>query len=123
MLDRKMSSGATHAGHHLIGDQQNTMPAADLRHTLKIAGWRHDSAKRRPADRFDDECRYFAVYSLNCPLQLRGVLLPAVTAAIGAIKRATVTIRKCDMLELLHHWKIDFTPPLGLTNLHLVLPC
>ena len=37
-------SGAAEAGNHLVGDEQNVMPAADLLNMLEITPWRDDDA-------------------------------------------------------------------------------
>src|SRR5208282_1325649 len=93
MVDREMPSRTPHASHDFIGDQENAMPVADLSHTLKISGRWHYRTKRCPTDRFDDEGSDFALGRLDRLLQFCGVLLPAVTATIGAVKGAAIAIR------------------------------
>src|SRR5579863_2932069 len=112
MLDRKISPRTSHAGHYFVRDQENAIPPAGLGHTLQVTGWRHGGAQGRPAHWFDDECSHFSIRGLNRPLQLGSVFLTAVAAAVGAIERAAITIRKSHMREFPDHRKIDLAPPL-----------
>src|SRR5580704_15539964 len=112
MVDGKIPPGAAHAGHHFIGDQKNSMAAANLRHTLQISGRRYNRTQGRSADWFDNESGNFALCGLDRLLQLRCVLLTATTAAIGAVKRTAIAVRKSHVSEFLHHRTIDLTPSL-----------
>ena len=102
MVNRKISPGAAHAGHHFIGDQKNSMPPADLGNTLQIAGRRHDCAQSRSADWFNNESGNLAPCGLDRLLQFCGIIPPASAAAIRAIKRTAIAIGKSDVSELPH---------------------
>src|SRR5260370_29304965 len=57
VVNREWLAGASHAGHHFVGDQEDVMPAADLGDALDVAfGWRR-SAQSRTHKRLKDECR------------------------------------------------------------------
>src|ERR1700686_4553327 len=111
MLERKISASASHAGHHFIGDQEHAMAAADFRDRLHVA-WRwRDCSQSRAAHWFKDEGRDFSFCRQNGAFQFGGVLLSAVSAAVGAIELAAITIRNANMRELAHHGKINFAAP------------
>src|SRR5258708_31142689 len=40
--------------------------------------------------------------------QLRGILLSAVVATVGAVKSAAIAIRNADVFKLAHHRQVDF---------------
>src|SRR5450756_405822 len=120
MFNRKISAGASHAGHHFIGNQQHTVTLANICDGLQVSWWRRDRSQRRAAHGFKDEARRLAVRRLNRALQLRGILLSAVAAAVGAVasrtESAAIAIRNADVLKLAHHRQVDLAPLLVAGN-------
>ena len=111
VLNRKISAGAAHAGHHLVGDQQNAMAPANFGDFLQISGRRDNSPQGRAADRFENKRCRFAVGRLNRVFQFSRVFLSAVPAAIGAVVVAAIAIRNAHVREFTHHGQINFPPP------------
>src|SRR5450755_231721 len=116
MFDGEIPSGAAHAGHYFIGNQQDTVPPANFRDLLKISGRRNHRAQRGPADWLEDERSGFALGGFNGFLQLSRVLLTAISAAVRAIVVAAIAIGNSHMRELTHHGEIDFAAPLVAGN-------
>ena len=147
VFDGEVLSGAAHAGHDFVGDQQDAVAPADFRHLLQISRRRNDRAQRGPADRFEDESGGFTVSGFNRSLQLGRIFQSAVAAAVRAVVVAAIAVRNSHVRELAHHGQINFAPPLvagnreraqgravitlrpaehlvtlGLSNLYLILP-
>src|SRR5580765_3541843 len=55
VIDRKWFSGAAHAGHYFICDEQHVMAAADFSNTLCVAVGRDSCAQCCTDDRFKDK--------------------------------------------------------------------
>ncbi len=55
LLAGMQSAGTAHAAHHLVENEQDAVPVADLAHALEISGYRSHSAKRRAHDCFGNE--------------------------------------------------------------------
>ena len=50
LLDGVERAGAAHAAHHLVGDEEDAVPVADLAHALEVAGHRRHGTLGRAAD-------------------------------------------------------------------------
>ncbi len=147
MFDGEVPSGAAHAGHDFIGNQQNAMAAADFRNLLQITRRRKHRAQGGAADRLKDEGGGFTVGGFNRSLQLGRIFQTTVAAAVRAVVTAAVAVWNSYVCELAHHGQINFASPLvagdgkraqsravitlcpaqhlvtpGLSNLHLILP-
>src|SRR6185437_14387644 len=116
MFDGEISSGATHAGHDFVRNQQDAMASANFRDPLQISGRRDDRAQRGTAYRLEDEPGRFTVGGFNGSLQLGRVLLAAVPAAVRAVVVAAIAIWNSYVRELAHHGQIDFAAPLVAGN-------
>ena len=108
MIDREISSGAAHAGHDLIGNEQHAALPANLGNFLKISlGW-DGRAQGSSAYRLENECRRLAIRPLDSLRHFRCVFLTAVSAPVGAVLYAAVAIGNSHMLELANHWQVHF---------------
>src|ERR1700692_1540133 len=110
MLARKISPGASHAGHHFVGDQQHAVAATIIRDRRHVSWRGRDRSKRRAAYRFKDEGRDFTFCCLNGAFQFGGILLSAVSAPVGAMELAPITRRNTNVRKLAHHRKINLAP-------------
>ena len=72
LLDGVERPGPTHSAHHLIGDQQNSVPIQQLAHALEIAGRGRYGASRRAHDGFRAKRNYaFGPDRFNGRIELR----------------------------------------------------
>src|SRR6185436_4704214 len=55
VIDGEVPAGAADAGHHLVGDQKDVVPGADLSRPLPVAVHGGDGAERGADDRLGDE--------------------------------------------------------------------
>lgn len=73
MLDGEATPGAAEAGHHVVGDQQDAVAAADVGDRRPVLVDRRDAATGRSDDRFRDKGRDRVHASLgNQPLEVGG---------------------------------------------------
>ena len=116
MFDCEITSGTTHTRHHFIGNQEHAVAAAHFGDGLQIS-WRwNDGTQRRAADGLKDECSRPSVAGFDGTIEFGCVLLPAVAAAVTAIKIATVAVGYADVCELPHHRQIDLPAALVAGN-------
>src|SRR5579872_4185186 len=108
MLTREIATGASHASHHFIRDEQNAMAPADVSDGLRIARRWDDGAERRPAHRFEDKCRGLAIRGIDRFFQIVSILLAAIAAAVRAVVGAAIAIWKRHVGELAHHRQVHF---------------
>jgi hypothetical protein len=71
LLASVQRAGAPHAAHHLVQDQQDAVPVADLAYALEVALDRGNAARRSPADGLGNE----GDHSLGSQLQKLGLEL------------------------------------------------
>src|SRR5438094_3552403 len=116
MLNRKVPSGAPHAGHYFIRDQQHSITSTNSSNALQIARRRRHRTKCRSADWFENKSCDAAFCAFNGMLQLSRILLPTLATAITAIKTASIAVRHTHMGPLTHHGRIDFPPALVAGN-------
>ncbi len=116
MFDGEVPSGAAHAGHDFIGDQQDAMAAADFRNLLQISRRRNHRAQGGAADRLEDEGGGFTVGGFNRSLQLGRIFQATVAAAVRAVVVAAIAVGNSHVGELAHHGQINFAPPLVAGN-------
>ena len=100
LLARVQRPGAAHPAHHLVQDQQDAVPVADLAHRLEIAGDGQQRARRRAADGLGDE-RDHAPFAARAD---RRVELGGEPCAVGrvALVVAPIAVRvaRCDVLHV-----------------------
>ncbi len=116
MIDGEISAGSSHAAHYLVGNHQNAVVVTNLGDLFQITIRGHDRAQSCPADRLENHRRDFAVIFSDRLLDLGGILLAAVEAAIAAVVNATVAIRRVDGRKLAQHGTINFAPALIARN-------
>src|SRR5580765_5039099 len=97
MVDREVAPGATHASHYFIRNEEQALALADFCYGLQIHGWRDDCSESSPADRLKDKSGGFTGGEFNGTFKLRGILLSAVPATIGAVEGAAIAIRHPDV--------------------------
>ncbi len=118
MVHGEMSPGTAHAAHDFVGDQEDVVVFADFSDFFQISARRYDSAQGCSADRLKNHGGNSVVGIGDCLLDLSGVLLAAIEAAIGAVIGAAITIRGAHGGKLAHHRTIDFPPPFVARNGH-----
>src|SRR6266849_4561991 len=96
VLNGERLSGAAHAAHNFVGDQENAAAAADFSDALGVAFWRNGGAERRAGDGLEEEsgCRVGVV-----AFEKRFQIVGASDAAFGKflIERTVVAEARSDV--------------------------
>src|SRR5262245_9619391 len=93
-------TGAAHAAHHLVQDEQNAVAAAYLAHAPEIAGYRRDGAHGRANDGLGDKADH--VFSAERADLVFELLREPFAVGLSALIRAplAVFVDRRDMVRL-----------------------
>jgi len=103
VLDGKGFSGAAHAGHDFVGDQENSVLAADFRDARGVALRRRRSAKRRANDRFENESGGF-IWHLSAQMNLKIIGASEFTLRKRFFERAVVAEARSNVSPFREKW-------------------